>query len=149
MSEVTFKIDIPADNDGFVTLQCPFCSDLFKLTVQDFEREDIIDIFCPYCGLKNEPSSFLTDEVIEQANIVSVNYAKSQINKFIKDLEKSSKGKKHISFKAGKPLKMEDDKVLFEKEELELTTLNCCQLDIKTSSIVKELGVYCPCCGVR
>ena len=64
MSEVTFKIDVSTDDDGFLTIQCPFCSDRFKLTAQDFEREDIIDLFCPYCGLKDEPDSFITEEVI-------------------------------------------------------------------------------------
>ncbi|VEP16116.1 conserved hypothetical protein [Hyella patelloides LEGE 07179] len=149
MSEVTFKIDVPTDDDGFLTLQCPFCSERFKLTVQDFEREDIIDLFCPYCGLKDEPSSFITDEIIEQAHILALNYAKSQINKSIKGLEQSSRGNKNISFKAGKPLEMEGDKVLFEKEQLELITLKCCELETKAKSIVKEIGVYCPCCGVK
>lgn len=149
MSEATFKIDVPTDDDGFLTLQCPFCSDQFKLTAQDFEREDIIDLFCPYCGLKDELSSFITDEVIEQAQILALNYVKSQMNKSIKGLENSSKGNKYISFKAGQPFKMEEDKVLFEKEELEKITLNCCNFETKAKLIIKEIGVYCPCCGVK
>jgi hypothetical protein len=149
MSDVVMKITVPSDNDGFITLQCPFCSDRFKLTVEDCEREDLIDIFCPYCGLRDEPSRFLTDEIIEQAQVVARNYAKSIINQFSKDLEKSFKGKKHISFKAGKPLKMENDNILFEREELEVTNLECCQFTVKTRALTKETGIYCPCCGVR
>lgn len=94
MSDVVLSINIPTDNDGFITLQCSFCSDRFKLTASDFEREDIIDIFCPYCGFPNEPSTFLTDEVIEQAKVIASNYAKSMINKSLKDLEKKSQGNK-------------------------------------------------------
>ena len=149
MSETTFKINIPTDDDGFLTLQCLFCKDQFKLTAHDFEREDIIDLFCPYCGLKDESSSFITDDVIEQARILAINYTQSQINKSLKDLEKSSRGNKHISFKVDQPLKMEEDKVLFEREELELITLKCCELEIKAQTISKEIGVYCPCCGVK
>jgi uncharacterized Zn-finger protein len=149
MSEVTFKITVPSDNDGFVTLQCPFCEDRFKLTVADFEREDIIEIFCPYCGLRHEHNQFLTDEVLEQAQIIATNYAKSVINQSAKDLERSFTSNKHIKFKAGKPLKMDAEKTLFEKEELETYTLNCCQITVKTRPLHQVIGVYCPCCGVR
>lgn len=149
MSEVTFKITVPSDNDGFVTLQCPFCEDRFKLTVTDFERGDIIEIFCPYCGLRHEHSHFLTDEVIEQAQVIAANYLKSQVNQWVKDLERSTKSNKYVKFKAGKPLKMDAEKILFEKEELETYTLNCCEITVKTRPIHQVIGVYCPCCGVR
>lgn len=149
MSEVTFKIIVPGDNDGFVTLQCPFCEDRFKLTTIDFEREDIIEIFCPYCGLRHEHSFFLTDEVIEQAQIIASNYLKSKINQWAKDLERSSKSNKHVKFKAGKSLKMDAEKILFEKEELETYKPSCCQITVKTRPIHQIIAVYCPCCGVR
>lgn len=149
MSDVVFKITVPSDNDEFITLQCPFCSDRFKLTVADFEREDIIEIFCPYCGLRHQHSYFLTDEIIEQAHIIAGNYAKSLINQWAKDLERSFKSNKHLKFKAANTLKMEDDKTLFEKEELETITLECCQITVKSRPLNKVIGVYCPCCGVR
>jgi len=149
MSEVVFKITVPSDDDGFITLQCPFCNDRFKLTVTDLEREDIIEIFCPYCGLRHQHSYFLRDEVIEQAYIIAENHAKSLINQWAKDLERSFQGNKHIKFKAGKPLRMEDDKTLFEQEELEITNLQCCRITVKSRPLNKVIGVYCPCCGIR
>ncbi|MBD1939647.1 TFIIB-type zinc ribbon-containing protein [Microcoleus sp. FACHB-68] len=149
MNNVFFKITVPSDNDGFITIQCPFCNDRFKLTVEDFKREDIIEIFCPYCGLRDEPSHFYTDEIVEQAQVVARNYTKSLLSQSSKDLEKTFKGKKHISFKAGKPIKMESEKILFEHEELEVTNLDCCQFIVKTRALSKEIGIYCPCCGVR
>ncbi|MEA5553277.1 hypothetical protein VB713_20260 [Anabaena cylindrica UHCC 0172] len=149
MSDVVFKVTIPSDNDGFITLQCPFCNDRFKLTITDFEREDIIEIFCPYCGLRHEHSHFLRDEVIEQAHIIAENYAKSLINTWTKNLERNFQHNKHIKFKAGKPFKMEDEKFLFEQEELETNVLQCCQLAVKTRRLSKVIGIYCPCCGVR
>ncbi|XWK91712.1 MAG: hypothetical protein U7127_30825 (plasmid) [Phormidium sp.] len=149
MADVVFQITIPSDNDGFVTLQCPFCEDRFKLTVTDFEREDIIEIFCPYCGLRHQHSHFLRDEVIEQAHTVANNYAKSMINEWVKKLERNFKGSKNVKFKADKPLKMEVQKILFEQEELETVNLNCCQITAKTRFLNKVIGIYCPCCGVR
>lgn len=149
MSDVVFQITVPSDNDGFITLQCPFCNDRFKLTVVDLEREDIIEIFCPYCGLRHQHSCFLRDEVIEQAHIIAGNYAKSLINQWAKDLDRSFKSNKNLKFQAGKPLKIEDDKTLFEQEELETTTLKCCRITVKSRPLNKVIGVYCPCCGVR
>ncbi|MEG4911629.1 hypothetical protein [Microcoleus sp. B7-D4] len=149
MADVAFQIKVPSDNDGFITLQCPFCDDRFKLTVEDFQREDIIEIFCPYCGLRDQHNQFLRDEVIEQAQIIASNYAKSLLNQWVKDLEKSTKRNKFVNFKAGKLPKLEAEKILFEQEELEITTLVCCQVTVKTRPLNKVIGVYCPCCGVR
>ncbi|WP_445172487.1 hypothetical protein [Microcoleus sp.] len=149
MADVSFQITVPSDNDGFITLQCPFCDDRFKLTVEDFQREDIIEIFCPYCGLRHQHSQFLRDEVIEQAQIIASNYAKSLLNQWVKDLERSTKRNKFVNFKAGKLPKLETEKILFEQEELETTTLVCCLVTVKTRPLNKVIGVYCPCCGVR
>jgi hypothetical protein len=149
MADVSFQITVPSDNDGCITLQCPFCDDRFKLTVEDFQREDILEIFCPYCGLRHQPSQFLRDEVIEQAQIIASNYAKSLLNQWVKDIEKSTKRNKLVKFKAGKRPKLEAEKILFEQEELEITTLVCCQVTVKTRPLNKVIGVYCPCCGVR
>ena len=34
----------------------------------------------------NEDSSFLKDEVTEQAQVIAINYTKSLLNKFVKDI---------------------------------------------------------------
>lgn len=149
MSEIVFKINIPSDDDGFVTFQCSFCSGSFKLTTEDFQSDDVIYIFCPYCGLQNEGNELLTDEVLEQAHIIAQNYMNSTINKFVDGLEKSFRRNKHISFKPGKKLGMEDDKVLFEREEMEIVQPTCCKRPVKTKSLEASLGIYCPFCGVK
>lgn len=149
MSEIVFKINIPSDNDGFVTLQCYFCSGRFKLTTEDFQSDDVIYTFCPYCGLQNEGNELLTDEVLEQVHIIAQNYMNSIINEFADGLEKSCRGNKHISFKRGKKLEMEDDKVLFEREEMEIVQPTCCRRSVKTNPLEASLGIYCPFCGVK
>jgi len=149
MANVSFQITVPSDNDGFITFQCPFCDERFKLTTEDFQREDILEIFCPYCGLRHQHSNFLRDEVIEQAKIIASNYAKSLLNQWVKDLEKSTKRNKFVKFKVGKSQKIEAEQILFEQEELEITTLACCQVTVKTRPLNKVIGVYCPCCGVK
>ncbi len=91
MTDQTFTISIPCDNYGFVTLQCPLCNDRFKLTGDDFQREDLLCIFCVYCGLYSEANTFLTDEVTKQTQIIAENFAKSSLHNFMKDLEKNVK----------------------------------------------------------
>ena len=49
MSEQIGVISIPADEDGFVLMQCPLCGEFFKLRAEDFEAEDVIEIWCPCC----------------------------------------------------------------------------------------------------
>lgn len=63
--------------------------------------------------------------------------------------EKSLRGKKHVSFKRGKKLEMEDDKVLFERKEMEIVQPTCCKRPVKTNPLKASLGIYCPFCGVK
>jgi uncharacterized Zn finger protein (UPF0148 family) len=149
MSDTVINISIPTDNDGFITLQCPFCSDKFKLTGEDFKAENLTHLFCPYCGLQDESNNFLSDEIMEQIEIAVENYAKSMINNWSNNLEQSLKSSKHISLKRGKLLKMEEDKVLFETEELDIAELFCCQLVIKVTPGAKLVNIYCPFCGLN
>lgn len=149
MSEIVFKIHVPSDDEGFVPLLCSFCSGSFKLSTEDFQSDDVIYIFCPYCGLQNEENDLLTDEVLEQAHIIAQNYMNSIINEFVDGLEKSFRGNRHISFKHGKKLGMEDDKVLFERKEMEIVQPTCCKKPVKTNPLEASFGIYCPFCGVK
>jgi uncharacterized C2H2 Zn-finger protein len=63
-------IEIPADNDGFVLLQCALCGEIFKVKPCDFEDDTvhqyrccnrevkikpllkIAGSYCPFCGVK-------------------------------------------------------------------------------------------------
>jgi hypothetical protein len=65
------------------------------------------------------------------------------------DLEKSMRSNKYISFKAGNKIKMDDEKHLFEKEEMEITAPTCCRQQIKVDLLNLNIGVYCPFCGVQ
>lgn len=145
---VTRKIQIPSDRDGFITLQCPYCNDRFKLTVDFLEGECIIDLVCPYCGLKNEPNQFLREEVIEQVNVVARNLVVDIINQFSSNLERKISSN-HIKFVANKPTDLEPEKLLYEQEELVVVRLVCCEVEAKVKDICQKIGIYCPQCGVK
>lgn len=77
MEETRFKIRIPCDDDGFILLRCPHCGELFKLTAEDIDSDETLDIYCPSCGLSD--SNFLTQDVIDLALAKTSNYAMDAI----------------------------------------------------------------------
>ena len=48
------EIAIPADNDGFALLQCNLCGEFFKLKPSDVQSDEVLNIWCPVCGLISE-----------------------------------------------------------------------------------------------
>jgi uncharacterized Zn-finger protein len=148
-NNVEFSIQIPSDNDGFISRQCPHCSCRFKMTIADIENGEILELFCPYCGLPSTMSETHLDEVIEQAYITATNYAYSMIDDFFGNLERKTSGNKHLKFKRGKSLPQKDDKVLFEQEEMTIFNLKCCTKAIKINNLSDFSEVYCPFCGLK
>ena len=106
MSTIIGEISIPADDQGFVLMQCPLCREFFKIKPEDYHAENVIEIWCPSCGLKAE--NYFTDDVIELALKKTKNYANDLIYSEMKKWEKKFKGS-FISFKAGKKPKHEEE----------------------------------------
>ncbi len=73
MEEARFGIRMPCDDDDFILLRCPHCGELFKLTAEDIESDETLDIYCPSCGLC--ANNFLTQNVIDLALAKTSNYA--------------------------------------------------------------------------
>jgi len=136
------KISVPLDNDGFVSLQCPFCQDLFKITGTDFEADDIYHLYCPYCGLVSE-DGFHSDDVLEHAMTVIGN---DTIDKIAKSFKKACSNNKYVKFesKANSP---KHPKILIEPTDMQEFNLKCCKKSIKIKYRVN--GIYCPFCGVK
>lgn len=150
MGDKVFQISIPCDTDGFLTLECPFCNERFKLDASRVQQEDVERLFCPKCGLFDAPNHFWPTEVIEQAQILAANYAREMLNNFMGDLERSTRGNQIVAFKAGKKLEMADEKVLMETDDdFETVALPCCECQVKVKAIDKSLGVFCPYCGEK
>jgi hypothetical protein len=148
MSDIKKKIEIPSDSDGFITLECPYCSSRFKLTVDFLEERSIIDLFCPCCGLKHDPVNFLMrGDVLEQVDIVAHNIVADILNQFSSNLERSINSQS-VKFKAGRAIPLEPEKRLWEREEMEALTLKCCDILIKVKYLQHDC-IYCPECGVN
>ena len=103
MTDNISYISIPSDEDGFVQLKCPSCSEKFMLQIDDIENGEFIDIWCPNCGLKHE--NYLDDDIEQLAESILHNKIADLINGFSIDIEKSLKNSKSITFKPGKQIK--------------------------------------------
>jgi len=147
MSTKIGEISIPADNEGFVLLQCYLCGEFFKIHPEDFEADDVIEIWCPSCGLKAK--DYFTDDVIELAIKKTSNYANELIYNEMKKWERQFNGGL-ISFKAEKkPLYEEEYPVRYGIENLIVQKYTCCNREAKIKPIYKMCGSYCPFCGVH
>lgn len=149
MGDINLKISIPADDEGYVSFECPFCGERFKLKVDEFKEMDNTNLFCPMCGLTNEISNFYSKDVVEKAMEIAEQYAMDLINKMFKDLERSTRGNSFMKVKA-KEIKTESTKVLYENDdELVIEKEKCCERNVKIRILDKFIGVYCPYCGGR
>lgn len=139
-------IEIPADEDGFVLFECPKCNEQFKVKPQDYEDDEVVEIWCPSCGMTSE--SYLTEDVIELAKAKLLNAAMDELHKEFKKLERSTHGK-DLGFKAGKKSKHKAEGRLEAKiDALEIITLDCCDREAKIPPLDLSSVYYCPFCGV-
>ena len=147
MSTIIGEVSIPADDDGFVLLQCPLCGEFFKVRPTDYQADDVIEVWCPSCGLKAD--NYFTDDVLELAEKKTENYATDLIYNEMKKWERQFKGS-FISFKANrKPQPREEYPINYGIDTLEVMKYPCCKRDAKIKPIYKMCGSYCPFCGVR
>ena len=147
VDKLEFKIDVPTDSEGFYSLECPHCNERFKALGGDIDAEEILEIFCPQCGLMADSSNFIPSDVINHAKTLALNYMQEEVYKTFK---KTSRRSKHssLSFKIDKPRK-EVPKLLTEDENLEKVELICCNRIIKVNIDQKAINIYCPYCGVN
>lgn len=147
MSTTIGTIQIPTDEDGFVLLQCPLCGTFFKLSAKEMESDEVIEIFCPSCGLKSR--SYLTQDVIKTALAKATNYMLDAVHEGFKKLERNFNNQ-YVEFSAGpKPKHEIEGKVHLGIDALDIEKYPCCEREVKIDSILLLCGSYCPYCGVR
>lgn len=141
------KIEIPADNDGYVLLQCSFCGELFKITASDCEDDSVLELRCPACALVSD--NYLTDDVVELAMTMVSNYAMDLIHNEMKKWERQFKGGA-VTFKAGKKPKEEyETPIRATIDAMVEQEYRCCKKSIKIKPLLNITGSYCPFCGVK
>lgn len=149
MSYKTFQISIPADEDGYVSFQCPYCNQRFKLNVNEFQESEVIDLYCPICGLANEVDCFYSNEIIEKALSIAENEAMNMIYDMFKGWERKTRGNKNFNVKAGRKPNIPINEIYENIDELIVVKANCCKKHIKVKELDRLLGIYCSYCGVK
>lgn len=141
------EIAIPADNDGFALLQCNLCGEFFKLKPSDVQSDEVLNIWCPVCGLISD--RYFTQDVIDLALKMATNIANDLLFDSLKDMQKRFNGG-FISMKIGKkPDREIESPIVSGIEALEIQKYKCCKKQAKIKPLVKIFGSYCPYCGVK
>ena len=149
MANKEIQISIPADEDGYVSLQCPHCEQTFKLNASEFQNSDVVNLFCPMCGLAHEINQFYCKKVIEKAMSIAEQEAIDMIYDMFKGLERKTRGSKGIKFTGGKKPIVPIKEIYENIDELVETTAKCCNKHIKVRELDKLIGIYCSYCGVK
>ncbi|SDA24983.1 hypothetical protein SAMN02910447_02597 [Ruminococcus sp. YE71] len=143
---VSFEISIPSDNDGYALLQCENCGEYFKCTPHDIESDEILNIYCPNCGLTSE--SYITNDVIQLANAMITNYIQDTLYDFSKKMERQFSHNKFVKYKAGRrPKKAYEPPIYSTIEDLVEYKYMCCARSAKISPLLKMSVCFCPFCG--
>lgn len=140
------NITIPCDKEGFALLQCHICGNHFKLLGNQINENNIINIWCPYCGLNGK--KYVPKEVIDIAIKIFENEFNEIIYNNFKKIKKETKNNL-IKFKCNtKPILKEVSPIKKRIDKLELQNYKCCGSVAKIHPISKMCGSYCPVCGV-
>lgn len=141
MEEARFGIRMPCDDDDFILLRCPHCGEPFKLTAEDIESDETLDIYCPSCGLC--ANNFLTQNVIDLALAKTSNYAMyaiaQQLQAFAK---KNSNGLVRFEVKANREREPEPP-IRAAIEALQISTCHDCGREAKVSPAIAMSAYTC------
>jgi uncharacterized C2H2 Zn-finger protein len=143
------RIDVPADDDGYFSFECPRCGDRFKLQTGEFAEHDPSPVYCPLCGLNAERREFLTEALHKVAEQHVENIAAEFLHKIFKDFERKTRGSKNVRFEAGPAPKKVQVPELREVTDLAIVKLSCCDLTVKVPHSDGISVVYCPYCGME
>lgn len=144
MNDFSISISIPADDEGFVLLRCSRCGEYFKLPSDDIQGEELLDIYCPQCGLISE--DYITDDVIELAQAKAINQLLDGFYNETKKLERKTRNSV-VKIKANKPEREEEIPIRSTIDSMEIVDFGCCERQAKIRHLLDYCGCYCPYCG--
>lgn len=144
-----FVVSKQSDIEGFNSFKCSLCSEDFKLKTNEVQEDDVIDLFCPSCGIPSPTSTYYTGDILEHAETLVMNEAMDMLNDLFKGFGKTARKSKNITFKRGKSLPIKQPRSLYENDDLEQIEYICCNRKAKLSLLSKTIKPFCPYCGVN
>lgn len=138
-----YEISLPSDEDGYTTLQCPYCREKFKIRNDEFKEQNHSNIYCPICGLTNSMSKFYTKDVYDKA----MEICEKEMYKLINNAFSGIMSTECFQISTNE-VKSDKNKVLRDKEySLKIVEAKCCNIHLKVRPIDALIGAYCPYCG--
>lgn len=142
-------IDLPADEEGYVSFECPRCGDRFKLHAGEYTDEGPVSLYCPLCGLSAGRAEFITEKVWDVARQHAENMAMEAVHEIFKGLERKTRGNKYFRFETGLAPKEKPVPELREVTDLAIVDFSCCDRTAKVPHSDALSVTYCPYCGTE
>lgn len=152
MQDFELKLQIPADDKGFIDRECPneACRFEFKVDLHDWEAiEAKGHACCPRCGKDGGADSWYTayqNEVIaENAESFVIAQLSGELDRFLSNFARQFRHNKAISVTYKPGNRNESIVIPFEQSEAWETEITCSDCGTRFSVIGN--AYFCPCCG--
>lgn len=147
---MNIEFSIESDSEGYIAFECPFCELQFRLLASEKQNSEceVLELFCPYCGLASDSNNFYTKEVVKQVEAIALNYMYDEINKTFGKMAKRINKSKFIKME-WKPLKKKSigELISYDSSEEEFE----CKVCGKHQKVLYCSGkskIFCSYCGV-
>lgn len=142
------SISIPLDEEGYMLMQCPVCGDYFKVRSEDYEADDVGELWCPMCGLKND--SFWPDEVVELAKAKALNQLMGDFEKEIAGIGRTLARQPFMKMTVSSHFDSErEGEMLPAVDAYEEVACRFCGRKEKLRPLPRYVGAFCAFCGER
>lgn len=146
----TLTISIPTDEDGFALMQCHYCGEYFKVDADDYQADDVYELWCPNCGLVTDMDMCLPDEVRELARAMAVNHCMGQIESELKKIGCSSLKNPYLTVTIKSNTTREREGNLMPPvDAYEGISCKLCGRITKVKPLNAYIGSFCAFCGER
>ena len=141
-------LSIPTDEEGFAAMQCPYCGEHFKVDADDYNADDVLDLWCPCCGLTAD--CFLPQEVIELAEAMVLNKLSSDLSNEFAKIGNSTSSNAILSFSVNASFAKERERnIIPSVDAYEPMICSHCGRTTKVKPLVQYIGGFCAFCGER
>lgn len=139
------SVTIPADEAGYVGMECPACRRYFKVKLATVTGEQL---HCPYCGQSGESAEFRTRAQMEYARSVA---AQQVSGKLLKQMKEKLNRDARRSGGSGLTLTMDvksTPRPIPRFSERQLNTIAVCP-HCAAHYAVESASLFCPNCGKK
>lgn len=79
---VRLAVSMPSDEDGYLGRECPACEQHFRMATDDYDAlPDDLELWCVYCGHKDDHSDFMTQQQFDRALRAAGDYGVQMVGK--------------------------------------------------------------------